>query len=236
MMVLEDVGLEPEVLLHQEFLHKSCGGQLSNHFQPTIVGKSRTGQLFPTQPQEILWKSINSWKTLARPMFCMNFHEKAMENIGQANIFHEFINFPRLLAGFRKFFGNHQFMENIGQANVFHCFFHRKSRKTLARPMFSMNFWIFLDLGQVPGHSLENHQLRETLARPMFSIVFSQEVTENIGQAKVFHEFLDFPRSWAGPRTFFGKPSIEGNIGQANVFHCFFAGIHGIYWPGQYVQ
>ena len=40
----------------------------------------------------------------------------------------------------------------------------------------------------------------KTLARPMFSMVFSQEFMENIGQANVFHEFLDFPRFWAGPR------------------------------------
>ena len=66
---------------------------------------------------------MNSWKTLARPMFSMNFHEKIMENISQANVFHEFMKFPRFLAGLRRFFGNHQFMENIGQANVFHCFF-----------------------------------------------------------------------------------------------------------------
>ena len=105
MMVLEHVGLEPEIRQHQEFVEKSCGGQLSKHFQPTIVRKSRAGQLFPTQPQEILWKTINSWKTLARPMFSMNFHEKTMENIGLANVFHEFIEFHRFLAGPRRFSG-----------------------------------------------------------------------------------------------------------------------------------
>ena len=98
-------GPEPEIRQHQEFVEKSCGGQLSNHFQPTIVRKSRAGQLFPTQLQEILWKTINSWKTLARPMFSMNFHEKTMENIGQANVFHEFIEFHRFLAGPRRFSG-----------------------------------------------------------------------------------------------------------------------------------
>ena len=54
MMALEDVGLEPEILQHQEFFEKICGGQLSKHFQPTIVRKSRAGQLFPIPPQEIL--------------------------------------------------------------------------------------------------------------------------------------------------------------------------------------
>ena len=61
MMVLEDVGLEPESLQHQEFLEKSCGGQLSNHFQPTIVRKSLAGQFFPMPPQEIIWKTIKHW-------------------------------------------------------------------------------------------------------------------------------------------------------------------------------
>ena len=80
------------------------------------------------------------WKTLARPMFSMNsknfpdswlvsgdslenhefmenigpanvFHEfpfkkkKTMANISQANVFHEFKEFPRFLAGLRRFFG-----------------------------------------------------------------------------------------------------------------------------------
>ena len=61
---------------------------------------------------------------------------------------------------------------------------------------------------------------------------------ENIGQANVFHEFLDCPRFLAGPRRFSEKPQIHGklarpmfsivfsqefmeNIGQANVFHEF---------------
>ena len=82
-----------------------------------------------------------------------------MANIGQANVFHEFIEFPRFWAGLR-------------------------TQEILWK---TINSW-------------------KTLARPMFSIVFSQEFTENIGQANVFHEFLDFPRFWAGPRRFFGKP------------------------------
>ena len=62
------------------------------------------------------------WKTLARPMFSMNSlnfmdswlvpgdsleNHELMENIGQANVFHDF---------------QLKFMENIGQANVFHEF------------------------------------------------------------------------------------------------------------------
>ena len=45
-MVLEDVGLEPEILQHQEFVEKSCGGQLSKHFQQMIVRKNRTEHFF----------------------------------------------------------------------------------------------------------------------------------------------------------------------------------------------
>ena len=171
-MVLEHVGLEPEIRQHQEFVEKSCGGQLSNHFQPTIIRKSRAGQLFPTQLQEILWKTINSWKTLAWPMFSMNFHEKTMENIGQANVFHEFIEFHRFLAGPRRFSGKPQIHGKHWPGQCFPLLFDRNSWKTLARPMFSMNFWFFLDSWLIPGDSLENHKFME-----------------NIGQANVFHEF-----------------------------------------------
>ena len=38
-----------------------------------------------------------------------------MAKIGQANVFHEFLDFSRLWAGPRRFFGNHRFMEHIGQ-------------------------------------------------------------------------------------------------------------------------
>ena len=122
MLVLEHVSLEPESRQHQEFVEKSCGGQLSNHFQPTIVRKNRTGQLFPAHTQEILAKTINSWKTLAKPMFSMNFYEKTMENIGQANVFHPFIESYRFLLVPGDSLENHDFMENIGQAHVFHEF------------------------------------------------------------------------------------------------------------------
>ena len=95
-----------------------------------------------------------------------------MENIGQANVFHEFLDFPRFLAGPRRFSGKPQihgkhwpgqcfplffqeFMENIDQTNVFH------------------EFWFFLDLGLIPVDSLENHKFME-----------------NIGLANVFHCFF----------------------------------------------
>ena len=43
-----------------------------------------------------LGKTKNSWKTLAWPMFSMNSCEKTMENIGLANVFHEFVVFLRI--------------------------------------------------------------------------------------------------------------------------------------------
>ena len=43
-----------------------------------------------------LGKSKNSWKTLAWPMFSNVFSWKFMENIGQANVFHEFVAFQRI--------------------------------------------------------------------------------------------------------------------------------------------
>ena len=157
-MVLEHVGLEPEIRQHQEFVEKSCGGRLSNHFQPTIVRKSRAGQLFPTQLQATLWKTINSWKTLAWPMFSMNFHEKTMENIGLANVSMNSLNFidswlvpagPRRFSGKPQIHGKHWPM-----ANVFHEFL-----------VFQRISWL------VPGYSLK-----------------SRKFMENIGQANVFHE------------------------------------------------
>ena len=128
----------------------------------------------------------------------------------------------------------HKFMKNIGQANVFHCFFtgihgkhwpgqcfpllfHRNSWKTLARPMFSMNFWFFLDSWLIPGDSLENHKFMENIGQAnVFHCFFTGISLENIGQANVFHEFLVFPRFLADPRRFSGKPQI-----------------HGKHWPGQ---
>ena len=65
----------------------------------------------------------------------------------------------------------------------------KKQWTTLARPMFSMNSLNFIDSWLVPGDSLENHRFME-----------------NIGQANVFHEFLDFARFLADPRRFCGKP------------------------------
>ena len=53
----------------------------------------------------------------------MNSCEKTMENIGLANVFHEFVVFQKIfwlvLGDSLK---NRKFMENIGQANVFHEF------------------------------------------------------------------------------------------------------------------
>ena len=42
-----------------------------------------------------------------------------MENIGQANVFHDFLDFPGCLAGLRRFFANPEY---IGQANIFNDF------------------------------------------------------------------------------------------------------------------
>ena len=41
------------------------------------------------------WKTINSWKTLARPRASIVFSQEFMEYIGQANIFNEFWGFIR---------------------------------------------------------------------------------------------------------------------------------------------
>ena len=46
-----------------------------------------------------------------------------MESIGQANVVHEFWDFPGVLAGLRVVFRKPQIHENIGLANIFHCFF-----------------------------------------------------------------------------------------------------------------
>ena len=62
------------------------------------------------------------WKTLARPMSSIVFSQEFMENLGLANVFHEFKEFPRFLAGLMISLENQEFMENIGQANVFHEF------------------------------------------------------------------------------------------------------------------
>ena len=104
----------------------------------------------------------------------------------------------------------------------------KKQWKTLARPVFSMNFWMFLDFGLVPGDSLENHKFMEniglanvfhcffnrnswkTLAWPMFSMNswFSKESPGTSQESMKFNDFME-------------------NIGLANVFHDFFTGIHG---------
>ena len=73
-------------------------------------------------------------------------------------------------------------MENIGLANVFHCFSIKKSWKTLAWPMFSMNSWVSKES---PGTSQESIKFNET-----------HEFMENIGQASVFHEFSWKTLAW----------------------------------------
>ena len=95
-----------------------------------------------------------------------------MENIGQANVFHEFLVLPRFGADPRRFFGKPQIHGKHWPGQYFPWFFHRNSWKTLARTMFSMNSLNFIDSWPVPENSLENHKFME-----------------NIGQANVFHCF-----------------------------------------------
>ena len=96
-----------------------------------------------------------------------------MENIGQANVFHEFLDFPGFLADPRRFSEKPQIHGKHWPGQCFPLFFHGNSWKTLARPMFSMNSLNFIDSSLVPGDSLENHKFME-----------------NIGQANVFHDFF----------------------------------------------
>ena len=56
-----------------------------------------------------------------------------MENIGQANVFHEFLVFPRFLADPRRFSGKPQIHGKHWPGQCFPLFFHRSSWKTLAR-------------------------------------------------------------------------------------------------------
>ena len=62
-----------------------------------------------------------------------------MENIGKANVFHEFIEFPRFLAGLTQFSGKPKIHRKHWPGQCFPVFVHRNSCKTLARPMFSIN-------------------------------------------------------------------------------------------------
>ena len=207
---MENIGLANVFHEFIEF-HRFLAGPRTFSGKPQIHGKHWPGQCFP------LFIHRNSWKTLARPMFSMNFgffldswlvpgdslenhkfmenigqanvfHEfprkKTMENIGQAKVFHEFIEFHRFLAGPRRFSEKPQIYGKHWPGQCFPLFFNRNSWKTLARQMFSMNFWFFIHSWLIPGDSLKNHKFME-------------------------------------------------NIGQANVFHCFFTGIHGKHWPGQ---
>ena len=79
-----------------------------------------------------------------------------MENIGQANVFHEFLDFPRFPAGPRRFSGKPQIHGKHWPGQCFPWFFHRNSWKTLARPMFFMNSCVFLDSGNLLCDSIEN--------------------------------------------------------------------------------
>ena len=96
-----------------------------------------------------------------------------MKNIGQANVFHEFLVFPRFLADPRRFSGKPQIHGKHWPGQCFPLFFHRNSWKTLARPMFSMNFLVFPRFLADPRRFLwKTTNSWKTLARPMFSIVF----------------------------------------------------------------
>ena len=66
---------------------------------------------------------------------------------------------------------------------------------TLARPIYSMNFLIFRDFGQVPGDFLENHQFMENKGQAkLFHSFFSKEFMEYTGEANTFNEFWGFIR------------------------------------------
>ena len=164
---------------------------------------------------------MNSWKTLAWPMFSMNFHEKQwktlawpmfsmnlwfskespgtsresmkfnefMENIGLANVFHEFLDFPGFLADPRRFSGKPQIHGKHWPGQCLPLFFHGNSWKTLAWPMCSMNLWFSTIFH---GTSQESTKFIEFM--------------ENIGLANVFHELVVFQRiSW-------DQPGIEPGI------------------------
>ena len=145
-----------------------------------------------------------------------------MENIGQANVFHEFIEFQRFLAGPRRFSGKPQihgkhwqgqcfplffsqeFMENIGQANVFHEFlvfprFLAGPRRFSGKPEIHGKHW--------PGQCFPlffHRNSWKTLARPMFSM-----------------NSLNFIDSWLIPGDSLKNHKFMENIGLANVFHEF---------------
>ena len=108
----------------------------------------------------------NSWKTLTRPMFSMNFWF-----------------FLWLIPG--DSLKNHKFMENIGLANVFHCFFHGNSWKTLAWPMLSMNLWFFRESPGISQESRKNQKFMENIGLANVFHEF-QKTMENIGLGQCF--------------------------------------------------
>ena len=60
----------------------------------------------------------------------------------------------------------------------------KKQWKTLARPMFSMNFWIFLDSGLVPGDSLEKHQFEANLFNEFWWLYQTRTLTKTVTLAQ----------------------------------------------------
>ena len=137
-------------------------------------------------------------------MFSIVFSWKFMENIGLANVFHEFCGFLDLvlISGF--------------------LWKNTNSWKTLARPMFSMNSLNFTDSWLVPGDSLENHEFMENIGQANVYHCFFMEIHGNIGQANVFHEFWGFLDLVLIPGNSLEIHEFMENIGLANVFHEFF--------------
>ena len=164
----------------------------------------------------------------------MNFHEKTMENIGQANVFHEFMVFPRFLAGPRRFSEKPQIHGKHWPGQCFPLISMKKQWKTLARPMFSMNLLNFIDSWLVPGDSLENHKFMENIGQAnVFHCFFHRNSWKTLARPMFSMNSLNFIDSWLVPGDSLKNHKFMENIGQANVFHCFFTGIHGKHWPGQ---
>ena len=115
---------------------------------------------------------MNSWKTLAWPMFSMNSCEKTMENIGLANVFHEFVVFQRISWDQPGIYEKPKIHGKHWPGQCFPLFFHGNSWKTLAWPMFSMNLRFSKESPGTSQESRKNH-----------------EFMENIGPANVFHCF-----------------------------------------------
>ena len=76
----------------------------------------------------------------------------------------------------------------------------------LAWPSYSMNSWNFIDSKLVPGDSLENHKFMEYIGQAKIFNCFSQEFMEYIGLANIFHGFMSFHGFRQYPVRFFGRP------------------------------